>query len=494
MTEKEQLLKNLKLMNDEFEKYNFVKSQQKKIYNYEQDLKNTQARLSNNYYNIDPEFSFDKTVGDSFKKMSSLLKNASSSKDNMREFLNVFIPIVIPAIPIFYILFYLLFIIFHKDEMIFNNNPFIVCMASAFFSFLFIRKSNTSKFLNIIAIIASIEFVIHFFQLLRYFPLLVILAFSAALYLAYHKIYSSFKFKKNFYLLMYPIPYALIISSILSNALRIIHSKSANALFENIYILFFTTILSLIIASLFLAALVWRKKHKILNYACIILLFISITHVSFSEFLPPNLLLISLVLALIPTYFLNFKTSQKRLKEDFKNEQLAMQKHNDNMSNKIRNINKELASIDNDKQELMRYENIFIDNICQLGSGWFPPDYYSSQAVKYFIHALKNHKADTVKEMVLQYDDWLNKEQNRAMQQRAIKLSEAKLKEMRKQNENFNRYNNIAEAQLNEQQRANRINAANVFVNSYNGYVRSKQNQKINDTLNDINSRLSRNY
>ena len=69
------------------------------------------------------------------------------------------------------------------------------------------------------------------------------------------------------------------------------------------------------------------------------------------------------------------------------------------------------ALVSQKRAELMnRYDQV-CGELKQNTGSWFPPDYYSLEAVEHFIKAVENHKADTVKEMILEYDQSMDRQQ-----------------------------------------------------------------------------------
>ena len=71
--------------------------------------------------------------------------------------------------------------------------------------------------------------------------------------------------------------------------------------------------------------------------------------------------------------------------------------------------------------------NQYVSEVTKIGQGWYPKDYYTLHAVKYFIHCLENYKADTVKEMVQLYDTYVDRKQRRSYEQEMVSLQEEQL-------------------------------------------------------------------
>lgn len=66
-----------------------------------------------------------------------------------------------------------------------------------------------------------------------------------------------------------------------------------------------------------------------------------------------------------------------------------------------------------------------MDELVAQTKDWFPPDYYSLVAVEFFLDAVRNYKAETVKELVLLFDDHTYKEKTLANQQTLIDYQQA---------------------------------------------------------------------
>ncbi len=80
-----------------------------------------------------------------------------------------------------------------------------------------------------------------------------------------------------------------------------------------------------------------------------------------------------------------------------------------------------------------------IDELMKLvvdrGQGWFPPDYYSIEAVVFFINAFINRKADSIKEAVVLFDN--AKHQNRMYEsnQRLERMAEQQIYQQQETNQ-----------------------------------------------------------
>ncbi|MDY4023305.1 MAG: hypothetical protein SPF57_04450 [Streptococcus orisratti] len=91
----------------------------------------------------------------------------------------------------------------------------------------------------------------------------------------------------------------------------------------------------------------------------------------------------------------------------------------------------EAVSHNNQLQQLYNQEsssiNQYVSEVTTIGQGWYPKDYYTLHAVKYFIHCLENYKADTVKEMVQLYDTYIDRQQRHAYEQEMVSLQEEQI-------------------------------------------------------------------
>ena len=88
-------------------------------------------------------------------------------------------------------------------------------------------------------------------------------------------------------------------------------------------------------------------------------------------------------------------------------------------------IDRNNALVSQKREELMNRYNQVCGELTQNTGSWFPPDYYSLEVVEHFIQAVKNHKADTVKEMILEYDQSTDRQKMLENQRQAnLKLDE----------------------------------------------------------------------
>lgn len=75
-------------------------------------------------------------------------------------------------------------------------------------------------------------------------------------------------------------------------------------------------------------------------------------------------------------------------------------KHNAKINNYNALTNANNSEIDRRRQDLMEEINSLLSEMQSKTASWFPTDYYAIEAVNAFIKLVKNHEADTVKEMV----------------------------------------------------------------------------------------------
>lgn len=166
-------------------------------------------------------------------------------------------------------------------------------------------------------------------------------------------------------------------------------------------------------------------------------------HRSSDEFLlAGKVLAISAVLALAVTAFINHGR-QKRANREVRatnqkiaeqNEQLAAcrsegdAKYRAHVS-QVEAHNAQVAK-HNHKVDLLRLRawNEFasiMKGLVAETEDWFPPDYYSLTAVDFFLNALLNYKAASIKELVLLFDDDTYRKQTMANQQTLIRYADA---------------------------------------------------------------------
>lgn len=166
------------------------------------------------------------------------------------------------------------------------------------------------------------------------------------------------------------------------------------------------------------------KKSKWKNLAYIVLVLIVGVHlydlIRFREFL---LLAFSLIVV-IPVLFLSIRTVNKRV--DIKNEEISH--FNQDLQ---RQYDETVEEIDALREELW-----------QMSGSWFPKDYYSIEAVNSFISDLENHRADSIKEAVLQLDNREYRKRMLASQQAILDIERKELINMQSMRQEL-RYANL---------------------------------------------------
>lgn len=166
------------------------------------------------------------------------------------------------------------------------------------------------------------------------------------------------------------------------------------------------------------------KKSKWKNLAYIVLVLIVGVHlydlIRFREFL---LLAFSLIVV-IPVLFLSIRTVNKRV--DIKNEEISH--FNQDLQ---RQYDETVEEIDALREELW-----------QMSGSWFPKDYYSIEAVNSFINDLENHRADSIKEAVLQLDNREYRKRMLASQQAILDIERKELINMQSMRQEL-RYANL---------------------------------------------------
>lgn len=137
-------------------------------------------------------------------------------------------------------------------------------------------------------------------------------------------------------------------------------------------------------------ALTWKKKSKIKTVALVLLIVYTIAiSVSIMESMSIGLAVFLLILlAIIVAVGIRVVKWQNK-KIDEKNAVISDQ--NSELHRQYDDTVQQIAKL---RQELK-----------QETSSWYPNDYYSLDAVDFFIHAISNHRADSVKEMVNLYED-----------------------------------------------------------------------------------------
>lgn len=166
------------------------------------------------------------------------------------------------------------------------------------------------------------------------------------------------------------------------------------------------------------------KKSKWKNLAYIVLVLIVgvllYDLIRFREFL---LLAFSLIVV-IPVLFFSIRTVNKRV--DIKNEEISH--FNQDLQ---RQYDETVEEIDALREELW-----------QMSGSWFPKDYYSIEAVNSFISDLENHRADSIKEAVLQLDNREYRKRMLASQQAILDIERKELINMQSMRQEL-RYANL---------------------------------------------------
>lgn len=189
--------------------------------------------------------------------------------------------------------------------------------------------------------------------------------------------------------------------------------------------------------------------------------------------------LLSAVVTVLVMMTLN-RTAQRRLNQetDSHNEVIAAKNRNLDARRRLGDAQyrKHLADVEAYNKKVPEH-NRMIDHLRQAAwveftsimeelvaqtQDWFPPDYYSLVAVGFFIDAVRNYKAETVKELVLLFDEHEYKEKMLASQQTLIDYQQKIL--------------SVEQEQLNVQQE--QLNVQKDLLNSS-----QRQEQKLDDIL-----------
>lgn len=206
-----------------------------------------------------------------------------------------------------------------------------------------------------------------------------------------------------------------------------------------------------------------KKKKSKLKTAAYILLAISILDVVYrlSMFLNIGIAIILLVLlALVVAVEYFFITG--------KNRQVAA--HNKEVEAHNERVRQQRADLYDRYTALQRELN-------ENGPDWFPPDYYNMEAVDFFINAVRNSRADNVKEMVNLFESTAQHQEMIAYQ--------------RQQNKQLNQLINGQQAIQKELRFANMVNVANfIQLTSINSGVHNLNSQAagIRRSIGSLNS------
>ena len=145
---------------------------------------------------------------------------------------------------------------------------------------------------------------------------------------------------------------------------------------------------------------------------------------------------------------------------DNKNKGIDLQ--NRDIDEENRGIDEENEKIDLKNRQIAEYNNYVTKKRCDLSltinkinaemvettSSWYPPDYYSIEAVEQFISYLRNHRADTVKEMINTYIESGFRQAHLKNQEEANRLSREMLSEQKTTNKLLRISNTIQMANL----------------------------------------------
>ena len=152
----------------------------------------------------------------------------------------------------------------------------------------------------------------------------------------------------------------------------------------------------------------------------------------------------------------------KRYNSHVENKNKGIDSQNLNIDEENRRIDQENEKIDLKNRQIAEYNNYVTKKRCDLSltinnintemvettSSWYPPDYYSIEAVEQFISYLRNHRADTVKEMINTYIESGFRQAHLKNQEEANRLSREMLSEQKTTNKLLRISNTIQMANL----------------------------------------------
>lgn len=114
--------------------------------------------------------------------------------------------------------------------------------------------------------------------------------------------------------------------------------------------------------------------------------------------------MISIVISIFVTSFLvkkyNNKIDMHNSYRHAYNTELAQKDYEYNQRVKERNV-----EIDAERSRLSNEISNLTDELQAQTAAWYPEDYYTVECVKYFIQTMRNHEADTIKELVKIYKE-----------------------------------------------------------------------------------------
>jgi len=187
-----------------------------------------------------------------------------------------------------------------------------------------------------------------------------------------------------------------------------------------------------LIVALILGAIIYilEKKAKkgkkkiyriILRYFEICCLFDIIAFIIASFASGSPILIILTLISIVASIFIVLKAIKKK-NQKIEEDNLKTAEHN--------------ATVQKEYDETVEQLDILKKDLYNQSGNWYPHDYYSLEAVNFFLSAIENYKADTVKEMVLLFDDTQYKSEMLNSQRAIQSMSEQQLinqKEMIKQ-------------------------------------------------------------
>lgn len=168
---------------------------------------------------------------------------------------------------------------------------------------------------------------------------------------------------------------------------------------------------------------------------------------------------------------------------------------------KIEEENKQTAEynarVQQEYDETVEQLNQLKNDLYTQSGTWYPKDYYSLEAATFFLSAVENYKADTIKEIVLLFDDTQYKNEMLNSQRAIQQMSEQQLinqGEMIKQLK-FANVLNIANLALNVST-LGAINQNTTALNNQTSAITSTMNRnatKLNDTIKGTGQKIINN-
>lgn len=140
-----------------------------------------------------------------------------------------------------------------------------------------------------------------------------------------------------------------------------------------------------------------------------------------------------------------------------------------------------------------------MDQVKANTEAWFPPDYYSLAAVEFFINALRNYKAETIKELVLLFDDHMYKEKMFSSQKKLLEyqksiyqVGQEQLQMQRDQLISSLRSEVRQIKSLKNQQEISSLLQASNMLQLMNGMRQSMENEDLKATIRDSTQDITR--